>query len=741
MTTPIRPGPGRLSALCSALLVAPFATVGGPALAQTIDSEGSATVGLYGISGSSADRAQFGQYNGLRAVGSAYGVLGFDYYRHDAGADSTVQVQGRNLLLETRELGLRWKKQGDWKFAADYSEGVHRDPNTLHTGLVGAGSTHPEVVPIPGLPGGVGGSGADVELKLKRTALGLAYWTALTPALELDVSLKSENKEGARLSGIGFGCPSAVAPGCRSGSGIATGSAVLALPEPVDANHTQIEGRLSYADGNFRVSGGYYGSIYRNAYGSLNPSVPGSLYNPVGGLYPLSTGLQAILNQPVALAPDNQAHQLDLLGSYAFTPTTQLNFKLGYAQATQHQDFAAAGLSGAPPGIAELGGKIVTQLAQIGLHARPLPKLSLQAELRYEDRDDRTPIAPYTLAGAAVSSNAALPNRRLRSKLQGAYQIASDWRGTVGADYETIDRGAYTASASAGGVSALRQRTDETSLHAELRHTLTETLSGALALSSSRRDGSNWLRPNSGTGVSEVADPNSLGSGLPATAIYSPTLADRRRDKLKLFADWRPSESLALQFSAEDGQDRYPVPGAYGLRDTRMGLFSLDGSYALSESWNLSGYISAGRQTLNQARAGGYILAFRNTSTDFGLGVTGKPMSKLEVGGNLGFIDERDVYAQTADVYASPENLALLAATGGLPDTRYRQTALNLYGQYALTKESSLRLDFIYRNTRLDDWTWGYNNVPYTYSDGSTVTQSPNQHVALLGLSYSFKWR
>ncbi len=732
MTTPIRPFPSRPSLLMLALFA-----VYGPTLAQTVDSEGSAQIGLYGISGGSADRAQFGQYNGLRDVGSGFGVFGFDYYRRDVESDITVQLQGRNLLLPTRELGLRWKNQGDWKFAADYSEGVRYDPYTIHTGLVGAGSTRPEVVPISGLPG----TATDLDLKIKRTSLGLAYWTALTPALELDVSLKSEDKDGARLFGIGFTCPSAVAPGCRGGTGVNTGSAVLLLPEPIKANHSQFEARLSYADEKFRLSGGYYGSFYRNSNDSLNPSVPGSLYNPVGALLPLNTGLQAILNQPVALAPDNQAHQLDLLGSYAFTRLTQLSFKLGYAQATQHQDFASAGLSGAPPGVADLGGKVVTHLAQLGLHSRPIAKLALLAEFRYEDKDDQTPIAPYTLAGTAVSTNRALPNRKVRGKLQAGYQFSSDYRGTLGADYESIDRGAFTASSSVGGVSALRQQTDETTWRAELRHTMSETLSGALALSSSRRDGSNWLRPNSGTGVTEVTDPGSAGAGLPATAIFSPTLADRQRDKLKLFADWRPSESLSLQFSAEDGKDRFSVPSQYGVRDTRMGLFSIDGSYALSESWNLTGYASEGRQTLNQARAGGYILAFRNTSTSLGLGFNGKPMSKLELGGNLSFIDDKDVYGQTPDIFTSPENVALLAATGGLPDTSYRQTALKLYGQYALDKNSAVRLDLIYQNSRLNDWTWGYNGVPYTYADGTTVSQSPNQHVALIGLTYSYKWR
>ena len=93
--------------------------------------------------------------------------------------------------------------------------------------------------------------------------------------------------------------------------------------------------------------------------------MPASLNNPLGVPLPLSAGLQALLNQPVALPPDNQAHQLDLSGIYSLTPTTHLNFKLGHAQALQHQDFAAGGFADAPAGVTNLGGRVDTTLAQV----------------------------------------------------------------------------------------------------------------------------------------------------------------------------------------------------------------------------------------------------------------------------------------------------------------------------------------------------------------------------------------
>lgn len=705
------------------------------AQAQTSEAQGSVSFGLGAVSGNSADRALFGQYNGVR-TGGVIGLLGVEYSRRDPATGTSTEFEASNLLGDNRELGLRWKKQGDWKFFADYGEGIRREPNTINTGLLGAGTTQPQVVPLAGGPG----TGSDLDLKLKRKSLGLAFSKVISPSLQFDISAKSENKEGARLFGSGFSCPSSVAPGCRGSTGTETGSAVLMLPEPVNANHTQVEARLSYAGQKLRLSGGYYGSFYSNANGSLNPGIPSSLNNSVGTLLPLSTGLQSILSQPLALPPDNQAHHLDIAGSYAFTRTTQANFKLGYSQATQQQDFASAGLTGAPAGVANLGGKVTTTLAQIGITSRPTPKLSLLANFRYEDRDDETPIALYNIEGTSTYTNRRLPQTKVRGKLQASYQFSSDYRGTVGADVESIDRGVFTSTSAIAGTSALRQKTDETGVRAELRRAMSENFSAAISVASSRRDGSNWLKDNSGRGVTEVTDPADPNTGFGPSAIFMPRLANRQRDKVRLLADWQPTERLSLQFSAEDGKDRFMTPNEQGLRSTGMNLFNIDWDFALSDKWSLNGYLSQGNQRLHQTRPAGYILSFDNTGTYLGLGVAGKPNAKIEVGGGLSFANDTSVYAQTLAATADAGSVALLAATGGLPDIVFRQTTLKLFGKYALDKRSAVRLDLLYQRSQWNDWTWGYNGVPFTYSDGTTVSQKPTQNVGFVGVTYTYRW-
>lgn len=706
MTWLIRPPRLRPTVLALAVMAA-FSG----AQAQDSHADGSITFGLGLSSGDSAERALYGQYNGLRDKRAA-GLLGGEFYRVDEAAGTSLLLRGSDVLGRTRELDLRWKKPGDWKFGASYREQVRQDPNTVSTGT---------------------------DLSMKRTGLGLSFAKIIDPRWQVNVSLSSENKSGDRLFGIGFSCPSAVAPGCRGTTGTETGWAVLMQPEPINANHSQVDARVSYAGQALRLSLGYHGSFYRNAYGSLSPSLPATLNNAVGTPLPPSAGLMAILSQPVALAPDNQSHQFDIAGNYTFTPTTQLTFKLAHSQNLQNQDFAAAGLSGAPSGIQNLGGRMDTTLAQVGLTARPIPKLSLAARLRYEDRDDLTPIALYNVEDTATYTNRRLPLTKWRGQLQAHYQFTSDYRGTLEAQNESIDRGVFTATSAVAGISALRQKTDETTVRAELRRRMNEDISGSISLASSRRDGSNWLKDNSGRGVTEVGDPSDPATGL-AAAIFMPTLADRQRDTVKLLADWQPTEALSLQLAAQGGRDRFKTPSVYGLRSAGNDLLSLDATYAVSERWNVTGYVSHSEETLRQARPGAAIMDYDNRSTTLSLGVSGKPKEKIEVGGGLSFIDDRSTYAQTLEATADAASTALLAATGGLPDIVFRQTRLSLFGRYELSKRSAVRLDFVHQRSTWTDWAWGYGGMPFTYSDGTTVVQKPVQHVTFVGVTYSLAW-
>ena len=126
--------------------------------------------------------------------------------------------------------------------------------------------------------------------------------------------------------------------------------------------------------------------MYNNQYNQLNIA---------GGVPALAAPPPAFT--PIALPPDNHSHQLHLSGGYGFTPTTRGTFKVAYAEARQDDAFPTGAAVPLAPGIGNnLEAKVDTTLAQAGIVSRPMPKLTLRADLRYEDRDDKTPVRAAT---------------------------------------------------------------------------------------------------------------------------------------------------------------------------------------------------------------------------------------------------------------------------------------------------------------------------------------------------------
>jgi len=734
----------RQSGLRRTLIAAAVLAAFTPAYADDDESvvEASVSAGAAAVSGDPSDRAIWGQYNGYRQQ-SGYGLLDFDYYRRNDETGTMTRFRGTDLGIQTRELDFLWKRQGDWKFRADYSELVHYNPYQVNTGLQGTGGTSPQVMLLPGGPG----TGSTTDLGTKRKGLGLAFSKWFGPAVQLDLGIKSEKKDGTSLFGRGITCPSPVTPGCSPTTGIAAGWAALYLPEPVDSTHTQLEARLNYAVDKLRLTGGYYGSFYNNSSSTLNPIIPGFLNGPLGNPLPLSAGLQPILNQTMALWPDNESHQFDVAGNYLFTPTTRGNFKLAYLRASQTQNFDSAGLYDRPGSVTNLGAKVNTKRAQLGITSRPMPKLSLVADLRYEDRDDETPIQTYNYVGTGTYTN---PNAndifytnrnyswtRLRGKVEAAYQFTRDYRGLLGVGYDSFDRGTFTPTAWVTGVSALRAKTEEISYRAELRRRMSENFSGSIAYITSKRDGTDWLKPNAGPGVTAVSD---TAAFLP-TAIFMPSLADRQRDKLRLMGNWQATEDLSLQLSIDGGQDKFDLPTDYALRKSKVSQYTLDADYAITSRWRLNGYLSYGGQKLNQARPAGSVVSFDNTNTTLGLNLTGKPTSDLEVGAGFAYMQDRNSYDQGLDTYASANSAGLLAAAGGLPDIVYRTTEFRVFGGYKLSKQSSVRVDFVHFRAKWDDWGYAYGDTPYVFSDNTTVTSQQSQNVTFVGARYLYRWQ
>lgn len=716
-------------------------------IARLTQLQSSVGVGVGAVSGDQGDRSIFGQYNGMRED-RGYLMLDIDYMKRDDATGTWTIVKGQNLGLDSRELGFTLNKQGDWKFSGDYSELVHREIRTVNTGMLGVGSTTPTVVRLA-----TPGSGTDQHLELKRTGLGLSGEKWINSALQLQVSFKNEDKDGTRFWARGYECATGVCATTQNATNQRW--ALLFLPEPVDSNTKQIEAKLNYHTDQLFVSGGYYGSFYTNSNGNVKATVTaplnGSIGQSVNNIGPL-----AVLNLPMALPPDNEAHQFYVDGNYRFTPKTRMNFKLAYSRATQNESFAAMGLADGTQPRADLGGQIDSTLAQVGLTTHPMERLSVNANLRYEKKDDKTPIAVYNVEGGTLWSNGHLTNDKTNGKIEATYLFPASLRGTFGIDYEKVKRELPLAQPVVGssgvllaGFNGLRGETQEVGYRAELRRSISETLVGAVAFSHSKRDGSDWYNlctnaacTAAGLVYGGLYSGGVLSAATTNTGAYPFSLTDRTRDKVRLSADWAANDRLSVQFVAEGGDDKYSPPSSAGLQKSKLSLYSVDASYVLSERWKLTAYASQGDQTINTGQNTGYRAELKDNNTAIGIGLTGKPNSRLEVGGKLSYINDVNKYAFS--LYPLNTNAGAIAQVntyGGLPDVTYRETKLNLYGKYALRKNADVRVDLVHFKAKLNEWAWGYAGVPFTYQDNTTVSIDPNQSVTFIGATYIYKFK
>ena len=732
-----------------------------------------------GFVNNSDDARRFGEYSGMSKDG-AYGLFDLNLIKRDESTGTWLILQGRDLGLDTRELSFTHQKQGDWKYSLEYNEMVRRDPYTIHSGITGVGTENPTINLINkpampaawatanGLKADNGVAGSDMELKIKRTIMGITAEKWLTPEWQFEGSARTEEKKGARLFGRA-GLDSGDM-GSRPTNNVANANgnwAILLTPEPIHSTTNIIEGKVSFNRDKLALTGGYYGSFYVNDFGSLSPSVPGTLNRGAlwSGNSPPASSVAQLASAPVALPPDNQAHQLYMSGTYAYSPATRMNFKASYTHATQNDSFTSQGLTPAVGAPSNLGGEVNTTLAQMGLTSRVNKELTINASLRYENRDDNTPRNIYNTAGIAAAGSAAsalnnttnwpsASQTRTTAKLEGIYRLPDGYSAVLGTDWErkTVPLPVAYSSIVQNQV-FFRETLDEYGVRGELRKALSETLNGSVGLEYKQRRGDNgdWKTTSGTVG-------NALISVNPAVqnSVLQDTFMDRDRTRGRATLDWTPIDRVDLQMVYEHAQDNFKrqspdvvgaaaTPITAGAREMFIDSLTLDSSFTLSENWKLSAYwtMSQYRWNVNKVGIGDDT---RDKSQTFGLGVKGKVTGRVNVGADLMTTWDHTTYtnncAPPSGTCVNGNIAGFTATTPGnfLPDIHYDTTVVKLFANYAVDKASDVRLDVIYQHFKTNDWAWGYNGVPFLYSDNTTVSQPTSQNLAFVGARYIYRF-
>ena len=496
------------------------------------------------------------------------------------------------------------------------------------------------------------------------------------------------------------------------------------------------------------LSGGYYGSFYRNEYGSLNPvGSRAACYNPLGALLPLSAGSAAdpepaggaAAGQPGAPpGPDRQ------LRASRRPRCSTSSWRIRGPRRTRTSPRPAS-----PP-------------------RRPASR-TWAARWRPPWRRSASPRGrcPSCRCRAICATKTGTTTRRWRcttsegtshlhqppaartgtcaAKAQAAYQFTQRLPRHAGRGLTSRSTAACSRPPAPWPASPpCAQETEETGVRAELRRRMSENLSGAVSVETqpARR-----LQLAAGQ-QRHAASPR---SPTPApSAPVSRTASSCRRWRTasatssSCSADWQPNDKLCrCSSSPKPAGTGSRSPSSYGLREPSMNSVGLDCDLRDQRQMEPE-RLRVARPPGSSIRRGpdAAIMAFDNTATTLGVGFTGKPTGKLEVGGTLAFINDRSEYAQTLDATAGAGSAALLAATGGLPDIVFRQTTPEAVRQ--VHAGQAVRGAGRGRAPALDAGTTGPGATTARRSSSPTARPSiasRRQNVSFIGVTYIYRWQ
>jgi MtrB/PioB family decaheme-associated outer membrane protein len=592
-------------------------------------------------------------------------LFDLDYVTRDN--DTGTWVRANADIGRRAAFGAEYEKQGDFGIGLSYQRITRQDPLVPNTGLTGRFTENQAFD---------GRTLRDIDLRTERDDFRLDLDKQFANGLNGRVMFREMQRDGVRFWGnhSGFGGPL---------GGFAF------IGEPIDQTTREMEAEVGYNGDGFSLAGGVYGTSFENDNKVVN----------------VNTGDNSEMSLPL----ENSSYQLYLKGASSFASNTSLNFKLAYTEAEQDETFFATPDEVGGTRRTNLGAEVETTFAYVGLSSRPMDALSINANLRYEDREENTPIEIYKSNGDGTNK----PHSResLKGKVEVGYTLPQGFTVLGGLGYDEIER---SAPEDRDNRVVHYADNEETSYRLELRRGMSETLNGSFSYTYRDREVDN-IRNSEHT---------------PNYAVLSTHMAERKRDEYRLTVDWMPAEALAVQFVYQLTDDEYDPVEEYGINEGETELISIDASYNITDDWTLHGWY-----TRNELEATNRVIAGANewngtqtvTGDALGLGLKGLVGWQHPVGADLTYGRDISEYSISDDAGTADD----------LPDVEYKYWQFNLWGAYVLDENSGIRADWIYTKYENDDWAWD----GWDYLGGTTVNLEDDEDVNFLGVSFYYKWR
>ncbi len=712
----------------------------------------------------SQDSFKFGEFSGLYKDGG-FVIGNFNMRKRFGDAGNYVNAFGYNLGQDSRQLGIEGGRQGSYWLDAGYQQLTryqYSDTQFIHAGLGGSNLT---------LPAGCGGFAQPptattaqldaclhtYEIKQKREigTLGGGFYLG---KWKFSIDYRQDNQTGTKRIGSVMG-----SSGGNPRSSI--------LPYELDGTTKQITARATWSTKVAQADISFWYSKYENGSDSLtwqNPYVNGAWV--AGTSFPTGYGR-------LGLMPDNDFWQLQGTGAWNITPKMRLTGTLSYSVMQQNDAFLPYTINTAflavptalPRG--SLDGKIENTLFNVDYSWRPISKLSLKANYKYQKHDNKTPVNFYGYPAGDVANQPALPfdetnpSGNVRTNVppgmvENQFKIDADYaimRGTLLRGWYQYTRINYEEAAD-----ELRSDTSDNQFAVELRKIMSEQVTGWLRYTFDQRRGSDFsnLRAfNAGYTSANVAAANNLDN-IPTTRQFF--VADYDKNLVTAVGNFSPMARLSLgaRWDWYDTKFKGPDCGGPGDQVTagivypaqclgRTGMngqsFTLDGSFSPADGWNtfafytyqmyktdqLSRSFTGGGARLAQASSinQNWSASIQQQDNTFGVGVHYQPFDKKWDAGMT------YIYNTGTGTY-DMGNLA--GAVTGVPSVNAKGNSLQLFAKYQATKNLLFRFNYWYQDLKSNDWAYDYTTPTSSQNVLLTGHQAPRYTENVFAVSVAY---
>lgn len=612
---------------------------------------------LFGPGWVSDDSLRFGSYRGLEEKGAYLALDGDAHYRGERGA--FIDIRTRDLGLDARELSASGGRQGRFELRFGWRELPLWRGYGAQTPFQGQGGS---VLKLPadwqrarGTSGmsTLAGSLQPAPLGVKRETLDLGGSLRVGSSWSIDLDVQRQKKDGTKPFG---------------GAGIYLNNATQ-LVAPVDFTTDTVKLGLNWGNRRAQLRFGFMGSWFDNGQRSI------AWDNPFSG----AAGTETLRS---ALEPSNEYYQFSVTGAYAISRRVNLSAHAAVGEMSQDEAFLPYSINpdfaGLPLPRASLDGRIDTGVFNAGakLNARLTSRLTVTARLKWDERDNRTPVDVYTPVTSDVIFTGERTNRpygfeRTRYSADVRFRAHRLLRLSGGARRQDLDRTLQAV-----------EQSEETTWWGEVTFTPFARSQLRLKLENGERDISEYRLLDDG-----------VLSDHPLFRKYNQ--ADRDREKVLLQASFAPLAGLGFNLTAYDAEDEYDN-SALGLQGSDVRGVTISVDYALGQRITVYGFFSREdieSELLGRAEAQAWSADTRDRIGTTGAGLSTRIGERMRLGMDLAWSETRGyIETQTS------------AAEDPFPTLRTDLKNTRLYFNHEVSDQWGYRLFVEYEDFSSSDW-------------------------------------